>query len=245
MKNGTGLFEVEDILQQRCTSNGDVEYLVRWQLQDLLPKEEQTQWVKAKNNLGLVDYITRNRSNPHSCTLNRNEIHKESDPLESVMPSEVLALRQMIFDQLGERRYTSDGQKGIRRRVTVALPFSTQAFLATFDRFSGSVRGKSVTNKSFYMDGQELLNCIGAGFATRGFTNSTVCYVNCAEKIHVTWQYKARVNYIHSSCPRCTHAGDKRYRPTQCSNYEKVNIYGPPWLYLTFTVGRRNRVLNS
>lgn len=82
---------------------------------------------------------------------------------------------------------------------------------------------------------------LGEGWGSRNFNTSTVCEVDPTHPIGIKWFYKARVDFDHSACPRCTWLGDTINRPSLCSPQEVI-IPGPPWLELSFCKRRFNRL---
>lgn len=239
----TNKYEVDDILEQ----NGD-QVLIKWQEKDLLPNENPTQWIALSDNAGLADFIEKNRHNPHSSTLEFRRMQKAlSDNALALMPAEILALRQMIFDKLAKSRPTADGRIGRQRRLTISLPFSQSTFDLTFRKkeVAGLKAKDESLNTAFYINPDELTHVIGDGWARRGFADSTISYVNCQEKIHITWGYKKQIDYDHSDCPRCNYRGINQQECPRNCQYVTRNIPAYPFLSMTFTIGRRNKVMGN
>ena len=53
----------------------------------------------------------------------------------------MLAVRQVIFDALGNARYTGDGSVGRQRHISVSVPFPKYSFRAHFH--TNSIEGNT------------------------------------------------------------------------------------------------------
>ena len=91
----------------------------------------------------------------------------------------------------------------------------------------------------------ELDPVLGVGWGSRSLSTSTVCEVDPSYRyiypVGIKWFYKARIDFDHSTCPRCTWRGVNVNRPSLCSP-RKLMIPGPPWLELSFCKRRINRL---
>ena len=124
---------------------------VKWQNLDCA-----NSWVTLDQNPELVAYLTVNMANPESCSL----FEQQTDC------SDLAALRQMVYDPLENIRRTSDGSMDRQTRVTVKLPFRTEAF-----RDAGISTGSG--NVDCYLTQAQVTAAIGEGWQTRGYKIST------------------------------------------------------------------------
>ena len=156
-------------------------------------------WVKVDDNPELKKFLDKNEANPYSCTLARNTLTSKPQPH---MNQEVMALRQAIFDSLNAR-WTGDGQLGRQMRVCATVPFSKEVFDSCFlTQNIQDVPLNDASNVTAYITAAQLTSAIGPDWGRRGFKTSTVTYVNFNHKIHLTWGYKKRINFLHKECPR-------------------------------------------
>lgn len=89
------------------------EVLVKWK-----DWEGPSTWVSLDGNQELQQLHCRNLySNKVDCRNN---------------PDDIMALRQAIFDSLGDARCTPDGALGVQSRTTVKVPFSCARFNTYF-----------------------------------------------------------------------------------------------------------------
>ena len=109
------------------------------------------------------------------------------------------ALRQLIFDSLGDIRRTPDGNMGRQTRVTVKLPFHSEAFQAFRDTNSGIAESGNVNT---YLTTAQVTAAIGEGWQSRGYKTSTETFVSAKELVHLTWGYSERKDYNHTRCKR-------------------------------------------
>ena len=151
-------------------------------------------WVNLTHNPELRD-LCQNKANPHSCTLHDSKWQDESN---------VMALRQAIFDSLDEVRYTGDVNMGRQSRVSVKIPFSKDEFDKKFRKQGNeNIPDNDCGNVECYITGEELTKAIGEGWNTRNYKTSTETFVSFKEYIHLSWGYKPRFQYDHSACQRC------------------------------------------
>ena len=118
------------------------------------------------------------------------------------LPGELMALRQLIHDSLGEGRHTSEGNLGRQTRVSVKTPLSCALFDAHFRSLDLAGIPQGQGNVSCYVTGDDLTKVLGPGWSSRAYSTSTVTYVNFHELIHLQWGYKARFTYSHENCDR-------------------------------------------
>lgn len=155
-------------------------------------------WVRLSFNPELASFLTQNRANPDSSTL----AHRTLGESPVQLPSELLALRQSIFDSLGDGRHTSEGNLGRQARVTIKVPLTTAVFDAHFRSVDLLGIPSGHGNVSCHVRGDDLTQVLGSGWASRAYTTSTVVYINFKELIHLQWGYKARSTFDHTSCAR-------------------------------------------
>lgn len=161
------------------------------------------EWGRLADNPQLALYLTRNRANPHTSTLEWTNINVPPSPHRS-LHHEVLAVRQALFDALGGDRATREGTLGRQTRIAESLPFSKAAFDAHFQTLGhpGIPHGEH-GNVSCQITCEELGVAFGLGWASRSFENtSTVAYINFREFCHLTWGYRERLQYNAFHCPR-------------------------------------------
>ena len=178
------LWEIEDILQMRYEGEEE-EVLVKWR-----NWEGENSWVQLQHNPELRAYLNINKCNPHSSTLaqSRNDLDQ----------TDLSALKQAIFDALGDSRYTLDGQRGRQRRVSVKVPFRTEEFEAFRNISNVNKHG----NVDCYVTGNDLNAVLGENWSARYYKTSTKSFVGFKEFIHLNWGFKERTNYDHTSCLR-------------------------------------------
>ena len=145
---------MEDVLDQRVR-NGVREVEVKWENWD-----GSNSWVSLDENPELEAYLNNNQSNPESCTLFKTQTDC----------SDMAALRQLIFDSLGDIRRTPDGNMGRQTRVTVKLPFRSKAFQAFRDTNSGIAESGNVNT---YLTTAQVTAAIGEGWQSRDYKTST------------------------------------------------------------------------
>lgn len=139
------LWEIEDIIEKK-----EKEVLVKWK-----DWEGPSTWIKLDENQELQQFIERNTGNPLSCQLhNRNLDSNKVDCRD--LPEDIMALRQAIFDSLGNARRTPDGALGVQARTTVKVPFSC----ASFNNYFRSLRNVDLPpdngNVDFYLKGDNI-----------------------------------------------------------------------------------------
>jgi len=114
-----------------------------------------------------------------------------------------MALKQAIFDSLGEVRYTPDGTVGRQSRITVKLPFRKEVFNAHFRTLEhDSIPEDSSGNVDCYLTGNDLTCVLREGWASRCYNTSTETFVSFKEYVHLWWGYKERRQFDHSKCQR-------------------------------------------
>lgn len=125
------------------------EVLVKWK-----DWEGPSTWVSLDGNQELQQFIERNKGNPLSCQLHcRNLDSNKVDCRNN--PDDIMALRQAIFDSLGDARRTPDGALGVQSRTTVKVPFSCASF-NTYFRSLKDTLSKDNGNVDFYITGDIL-----------------------------------------------------------------------------------------
>lgn len=120
--------------------------------------EGPSTWVSLDGNQELQQFIERNKGNPLSCHLHRRNLDSNKIDCRN-NPDDIMALRQAIFDSLGDARRTPDGALGIQSRTTVKVPFSC----ASFNKYFRSLMDTLPTdngNVDFYLTGNELSEVI-------------------------------------------------------------------------------------
>ena len=155
-------------------------------------------WVRLSANPELATFLTQNEANPDSTTLARLTL----GDCDVNLPDELMALRQLIHDSLGEGRHTSEGNLGRQTRVSVKTPLSCALFDAHFRSLDLAGIPQGQGNVSCYVTGDDLTKVLGPGWSSRAYSTSTVTYVNFHELIHLQWGYKARFTYSHENCHR-------------------------------------------
>lgn len=150
--------------------------------------ERPNSWVSLKLNPELRRYIIANRCNPYSSSLAKADYDH----------SDLGALKQAIFDALGEACYTGDGQRGRQRHVTAKLPFRAKEF--EIFRIIPDVPDHG--NVECYVCGTDLNEILGDGWDSRFYKTSTRTCVSNKEYIHLSWGYKNRMNLDHTFCSR-------------------------------------------
>lgn len=179
------LWEIEDVLESRGEGE-DREVLVRWANWKGPPS-----WVKLSYNPELRAFLDKNATNPDSCSLNQCMVGDDGD---------VQALKQALFDSLGDARRTPDGALGLQRRVAIKLPFRTKAFRQSSGKLEKMEATTSNINAHITLD--ELRLAIGEGFDRRGYKTSTETFISARELLHVSWGFKSRINFEHTECTR-------------------------------------------
>ena len=164
---------MEKILQRR-----DGEVLVKW-----LDWNGPAEWVRLADNPELQSFLTHSRATP--------------DNSEPIVPYEVQALRQAVFEHLAGARYTGDGNMGRQTRISVKVPFPESVFDATFGLIG--LRGIPVTA---YVSIQDVTKAIGQKWSSRSHPTSTETYVSPNERIHIRYQVPHLVQHSHALCPR-------------------------------------------
>lgn len=227
------LWFVEELIDQ----NGD-QVLVKWKDYG----EEFNSWVSLTTNPELASYLEINVGNPDSSVVAKRDL-----PPLSQEETELWLVKHAVFDELQFRR-TPENDAGLSRRVQVKVPFTKRAFSTLFEKgafplaeerkldFSGT------QNIKFSCTAAEIASVFGTEAFTRQFADSsTVCEADPCSKVYVSWGYELRVNYDHSSCPRCTYYSDagEQDRPSTCSP-TKVKIPPISYLELSFKKRRRN-----
>lgn len=244
------LHAIKDILKTKLNSAGELQAEVTWCTstngKPNSPNVLATEWINLNDNPELFKFLQANELNPYSSTLAKNLYHDlaKSQP----MNNDVLALRQAIFDALSYR-YTGEGQRPASRQQ-VSIPFGKDNFVSTFGHLPQVKNSSVITNSlpgtynvSIRISPAELTHCIGQGWSFRSFNTSTITYINFKRPMLLKWQYKARTNYNHDDCERCTYTGNNVHRPVKCTPTKEL-LLGPPWLTITFHKARRNRVAN-
>lgn len=229
------LWVVEEV-RERST---DGKVLVKWM--DF--GEEFNSWVSLAKNPELASYLAVNAGNPDSSAVAQHDL-----PPLSEEDRELWLVKHAVFDELQFRR-TPENDLGLSRRVQVKVPFTKRAFTTLFGKgtfllpeerkldFSGN------RNVRFSCTIVEIASVIGPGAFQRQFSDSsTICEADPCSKVWVSWGYDLRVNYDHSSCPRCTHTFESGERPPHCVPSE---VKMPPISYLeiSFKSRRRNMIL--
>ena len=231
------LWEVEDVRKRR---GEDV--LVKWSGYG----EEVNSWVSLVDNPELSCYLADNTGNPDSSAVAQGEL-----PILSDEDRELWVVKSAVFDELQFRR-TPENDIGFSRRVRVKVPFSKRVFSSLFQKGTfllGEERGldfSGTRNVKFACTAAEIASVFGADSIARQFgDSSTVCEVDPTSKLYVSWGYELRINYDHSSCPRCTYnEEDEDKRPPTCQP-EKSTL--PPMAYfdISFCKRRRNMLFNK
>ncbi len=75
-------------------------------------------WVRLSANPELATFLTQNDANPDSTTLARQTL----GDCDVNLPDELMTLRQLIHDSLGQGRHTSEGNLGRQTRVSLKPP---------------------------------------------------------------------------------------------------------------------------
>lgn len=184
------LWEIEDIIDKRGNADNE-ELLVKWK-----DWNGPSSWVSLNFNPELRAYIQENRLNPSCGTYFKQTLKYAND-----FDSDIEALKQAIYDALGEFRYTLDGTLGRQRRITIKVPFRQQSYDFLRDKVK-SLNSKGPGNAECHIAGKEFDNVLGDGWDKRCYKTSTETYVNRSEYIHLSWGYKERIRYDHSSCKR-------------------------------------------
>lgn len=184
---------IEDIINERISSGNTKEVLVKWK--DKSPDS----WIDIDKEAHLKEYLFYNEANPYSCTLIRQKLW---DTLPCLEYTEISALKQAIFDQLGGGS-TPPGYRGKRRRNTVSIPFPKLIWDATFGQNTWpKVDSQDDGNKAFHTSVSSL-NCIlGQGWHSRSLSTSTCNQVDPNYPLYITWEYKSRKQYNHQQCSR-------------------------------------------
>ena len=171
--------------------------LVKWADWEGLPT-----WVELSYNLELKTYLTKNRANPHACTLIKNELRGQSETALDIYETDLYALRQAVFDSLSDVRYTPEGSVGRQTRVSIKVPFRKDEFDRTFGRVLRQKFG-ATGNDQCHATLEELNQVFGdAKWASRQYQTSTETFISPREFIHVSWGYKERLQYDHAECER-------------------------------------------
>lgn len=205
---------MEDILDTRG-ENGDKQYLVKWENWD-----GADTWISAAHNPELRAFVTRNAFNPDSCKLNKDLL----DLPKSCENTEILSLKQAIFDSLADVRYTPEGSIGHQSRITVKVPFSVKTFSETF-RAKVHKISKDNGNVDCHLTVDEVSLVLGNDWISRGYKTSTQTYVSERDYIHLWWGYKARKQYSHQNCPRyCRYILARENNGRGGGYYEKTNM---------------------
>ena len=215
---------VEDVLER----DGD-RVFVKWQGFD----PSFNSWDSLEENPWLSSFLETNAGNPYSSTV-------ISSSLPSMEPHEreLWLVKHTVFDEL-KLRTPDGGDQGVSQRVQVKVPFPKESFVSLFGKgtfpllkereldFSGR------KNVRFGCTADELASVFGKTGGSRRFSDSsTVVEVDPAEKVYVSWGFELRINYDHSSCPRCTYTGDEGARPALCEPRKRKY---PPLAFLTLS----------
>ena len=139
------LWEIEDIIEKK-----EKEVLVKWK-----DWEGPSTWIRLDENQELQQFIERNAGNPLSCQLHNRNLDSNKVNCRD-LPEDIMALRQAIFDSLGDARRTPDGALGVQARTTVKVPFSC----ASFNNYFRSLRNVDLPpdngNVDFYLKGDNI-----------------------------------------------------------------------------------------
>ncbi|XP_078582981.1 uncharacterized protein LOC144865844 [Branchiostoma floridae x Branchiostoma japonicum] len=211
--------------------------LVRWNPTN--GREWPDSPVDLRINPELRARLEKNGSNP--------KVKAFKDQQMAIEPRELGALRQLIYDNLGNR-YTPS-KEGHSRRVTVTLPFPESSFRRLF------LQKLSIPICQELLEEQPLENCfgqraisilpgetmeeldaiLGESWGDRTFNTNTVCSVIKEEEILVSWGYKKRELFSHKNCPRCNwdkESGERR--PEACTTTVSY-LVGEAELSFTFS----------
>lgn len=123
--------------------------LVKWK-----DWEGPSTWVSLDGNQELKQFIERNKGNPLSCHLHRRNLDSNKIDCRN-NTDDIMALRQAIFDSLGDARRTPDGALGIQSRTT----FSCASFNKNFRSLKDTLPTDN-GNVDFYLTGNELSEAI-------------------------------------------------------------------------------------
>lgn len=232
-KQNKRLWTVEAVREKK-----DGQVLVKW----LNYGEQHNSWVSLADNPELASYLNVNAGNPNSSVLAKQDL-----PALSEEERELWLVKHAVFDELKFRR-TPETDAGLSRRVQVKVPFSKKAFSTLFEKgtfplsevrqldFSGT------RNVRFSCTTVEIASVFGSETFTRQFPDSsTVCEADPCSKVFVSWGYELRVNYDHSSCPRCTYALGNRNEDTRPNSCQPKELKLPPISYLEISFKRRRR----
>ena len=145
--------------------------------------------VSLWENPELASFLANYIGNPHSCSLHKEETDD----------SDLAALRQVIFDSLGEIRRTPDETMGRQTRVTLKIPYREKDF--THFRRAGMTE-ETAGNVDTYITCQQLTSVLGDRWTRRGYKTSTETFIIKDDLIHLSWGYKDRNDHDHSECQR-------------------------------------------
>ena len=99
------------------------------------------------------------------------------------------------------------------RRVSIRHPMTS----TTFNEIFGSLATKEARKKgAFETTRSELDRIFPNGWAERSFKTSTKCIVSPKEPVRISFKTERRIDYNHSTCPRCTWDGVAS-KPQQCN----------------------------
>ena len=142
-------------------------------------------WVALALNQELRAFLEQNGSNPHSCTLFKDELGAKEDKDMSV-------LSQAIYDNLLEISYTPDGFMGRQVRVTVKVPFRKNCFDESFRPIIASKISKS-GNIACLLTVENMDRVFGdTEWRNRTNKTSTETSISAREYIHLTWGIRNR-----------------------------------------------------
>jgi hypothetical protein len=193
-KAKTSLFPIMDILCKK-EQNSKTLVLVQWQ-----NTQTPNTWLDLDKEDKLKEYLYYNKANPYSCTLIKETL---TPFLASLEPPEIQALKQTIFDHLGGSGATPKGSRGKSRRLSVTLPFSKMTWDSTFAKHSWpKIDTSDDGNKAFHTSVDSLSPILGDNWGCRFLKTSTTNEVDPNYPVYITWEYKSRTQYNHTSCAR-------------------------------------------
>ena len=156
----------------------------------------EPQWIKLQDNPELRMFLQQNEFNPHVTSLNSIKYTASSD-----VPIELQALKQVVFDALGQGRHTADGRRGYQKRVCVRIPFPAPAFQQIFGQLE-ELEGSEENGNVKVRIQADKLDAIMGEWRRRRFATSTETFIPSGDQIYITWGYRARHQYTHAACRR-------------------------------------------
>eukprot|EP00058_Branchiostoma_floridae_P024343 XP_002609833.1 hypothetical protein BRAFLDRAFT_78679 [Branchiostoma floridae] len=209
------LYAVKDVVGEE-RRQGKVWVQVKWA--GKWPGRQHS-WVPLEENPELEAFLHHYRE---ATALGRGGTQEESEVLQY--------LKTAISAALGEGSHRA-GQYSPTASLTI--PFPRRDFDKYFRplKIIGRKPKGSGQPETFTCHATELNPVLGGGWWKKALKTSSAIQVNT---VRVNWGYKPVTRFDHTKCPRCTHKGAERLRPSTCTP-EEVQHIDNGWLTLGLT----------